>query len=88
MLNELINNYAAKHKKKIFQIDRSILLVGTYEILFEVIPYKVCINEALQIAKKYSTENSTKFINGILAAIIADKDNLLKNYETYSNFIR
>lgn len=48
-------------------IDRNILRAATYELLFRAdIPASVIINEALEIAKKFSTEESASFINGIL----------------------
>jgi len=51
-------------------VDRNILRFATYEILFrEDIPPKVSINEALEIAKKYSTPDAVRFINGILDKI-------------------
>ena len=51
-------------------IDRSILRAATYELAFRTdIPKSVVINEALEIAKKYSTEESAPFINGILDKI-------------------
>ena len=55
---------------RIFKVDKAIMLVAIYEILFdETIDYKVSVNEALNIAKKYSTEKSSKFINGILSKV-------------------
>jgi len=51
-------------------IDRSILRAATYELAYRTdIPKSVVINEALEIAKKYSTEESAPFINGILDKI-------------------
>ena len=51
-------------------IDRNILRAATYELSFrEDIPASVTINEALEIAKKYSTQESASFINGILDRI-------------------
>jgi N utilization substance protein B len=51
-------------------IDRNILRAATYELFFRIdIPASVAINEALEIAKKYSTEESAPFINGILDKI-------------------
>lgn len=48
-------------------IDRTILRMGTYELMFrDDIPPKVAINEAIDLAKKYSTESSGEFVNGIL----------------------
>ena len=49
------------------RVDRNILRVGVYEILFrEDIPPRVSIDEAVELAKKYGTEESGAFINGIL----------------------
>ena len=53
---------------RIFKVDLALLIVALYEIKFEEkIPTAVSINEALNLAKKYSTEKSSKFINGVLA---------------------
>ena len=56
--------------KRISKVDFSILKLAIYEIKYKNLPYKVAINEALEIAKKYGDENSPSFINGILANII------------------
>ena len=51
-------------------IDRNILRLATYELLFnKEIPEKVSINEALEIAKRFSSNDSSSFINGVLDAI-------------------
>ena len=56
---------------RIFKVDLAILLVALYEIKYmNGIPNKVSINEALNLAKAYSTEKSSKFINGILASVV------------------
>lgn len=58
---------------RIALIDRILLRMGICEILyFSDIPPKVSINEAIEIAKVYSTSSSGKFINGILDAILDD----------------
>ena len=52
-------------------VDRNILRMAIYEILcVEQIPASVSINEAVELAKKYSTEESGRFINGILGALV------------------
>ena len=57
-------------------LDRLILRIGICELLlFEDIPPKVTINEAIEIAKKYSTEKSGIFVNGILDSILQDLRN-------------
>jgi len=51
-------------------VDRNILRIAIYEILFcDDIPEKVSINEAIDIGKKYGTEDSGSFINGILDSV-------------------
>jgi N utilization substance protein B len=51
-------------------IDRNILRLATYELLYrEDIPPKVSINEAVELAKAFGTEESAAFVNGILDAI-------------------
>ena len=60
--------------ERISKIDVSILKVAIYEILYSEVPYKVAINEAIELAKKYGDNNTKKFINGILASIVKEKD--------------
>ena len=51
-------------------IDRAILRMGVYELLYmHDIPPKVTINEGVELAKKYSTEKSGAFVNGLLDKI-------------------
>jgi N utilization substance protein B len=53
---------------QIARIDCNILRIGLYELLFqaEVIPPKVAINEAVELAKAFGSDNSSKFVNGVL----------------------
>lgn len=60
--------------ERISKIDIAILKLAIYEILYSEVPYKVAINEAIELAKKYGDDNSKKFINGILASIVKEKD--------------
>lgn len=53
-------------------IDRNVLRVGVYELLYadhSEVPYKVAINEAIELAKNYGGINSGKFINGVLGTV-------------------
>jgi N utilization substance protein B len=70
-IDPLIQKVAKKWKiSRMASIDRNILRFATYELLFRNdIPNAVTINEALEIAKKYSTSESAAFINGILDKI-------------------
>jgi len=73
------------HLERMAAVDRNILRLATYELLYRPdIPIKVTINEAIEIAKKYSSEESPSFINGILdrvAKVVTGQrteENLLK----------
>ena len=58
---------------RIYKVDLAILTVEIYEILFrDDIPYSVSANEATELAKKYSTDKSYAFVNGILASVIKE----------------
>lgn len=59
---------------RISKINMSILKIAIYEIIYIKIPYKVVINEAVELAKKYGEETSPSFINGILASVIKDNN--------------
>jgi len=57
--------------EKIAKIDRAILDIGIYEIIYsEDVPPVVAINEAVEIAKHYGDKNSPKFINGVLSNVM------------------
>mgnify|MGYP000909102853 CR=1 FL=1 len=53
-------------------VDRNVLRLAVYEFLYEPTPHTVVINEALEIARRFSTFEATQFINGILDAIKHD----------------
>ncbi|MGQ9533686.1 MAG: transcription antitermination factor NusB [bacterium] len=56
---------------RISTIDKLILRLGVCELLFfDDIPYEVTINEAVEMAKKYGTTESQKFVNGVLDAVV------------------
>jgi N utilization substance protein B len=60
---------------RIARVDIAVIRLGLYEILFkEDIPRKVSINEAVELAKYFSTEKSHKFVNGILDAAKKEVD--------------
>jgi N utilization substance protein B len=67
MHTELTQNAANWDLDRMAGVDRNILRLAIYEMLHrEDIPPVVSINEAVDLAKKYSTEDSGKFVNGIL----------------------
>ena len=58
--------------ERIALIDRNVLRLGLYELLFadrEKVPAKVAINEAIELAKNFGSENSGRFVNGVLGAV-------------------
>ena len=54
--------------EQISRIDRAVLRLGLYELLYstEKVPHKVVINEAVELAKSFGSDNSGKFVNGVL----------------------
>jgi transcription antitermination protein NusB len=63
-------------------VDRNILRLATYELIYDVdVPPSVAINEAVELAKVYGGEDSSKFVNGVLGKI-AEKTAALKGQET------
>ena len=70
--DELIRSAAIKWElSRLSTVDRSILRLGAYQLQFCTdIPGKVVINEAIEIAKKYSGEQAPRFVNGVLDAIL------------------
>lgn len=57
---------------RISKVDLSLLKLAIYEIKHKQIPYKVVINEVVELAKKYGEEQSKNFVNGILASIVKE----------------
>lgn len=63
-------------------IDRNILRMCLYEMIYESeIPFSVSINEAVELAKTYGTEESSKFVNGVLGKIASDLQSGLRKVE-------
>jgi N utilization substance protein B len=74
-IDKLLSKHAANWSiKRMTTIDRNILRISTYEIVYGDIPGRVSINEAIELAKRYGHRNSPLFVNGIL-------DRILKEHE-------
>lgn len=56
--------------QRISKVNLAILKIAIYEIKFMEIPFKVAINEAVELAKKYGDEAAPIFVNGVLASIV------------------
>jgi transcription antitermination protein NusB len=66
---------------QIATIDRNILRIATFEIVFScTAPVKAVINEAVELAKSFGSENSPKFINGVLGSLISNLELIKKEY--------
>lgn len=79
-IDEKISRYTANYElKRISAVDRNILRVAIYEMLFcNDVPPIVAINEAIDIAKKFGTEESGKFVNGVLDRVKLDLNRPLR----------
>jgi len=75
-IDESISKYSEGWKiERLSKIDLSVLRLAIAEILYrDDIPVKVSINEALEISKKFSAEDSSKFVNGVLGAFVRGQD--------------
>ena len=60
--------------ERISKVDLALLKLAIYEILFTDTPYKVAINEVVELSKKYSEDGSSNFINGVLASIVKENE--------------
>lgn len=58
---------------RISKINLSLIKLAIYEMLYRELPYKVAINEVVELAKKYADESAPVFINGILASVVKEK---------------
>lgn len=74
--NEEISEEISNNLKKdwsinrISKVDLALLKLAIYEIKYKQIPFKVSINEVVELAKKYGEEQSSSFINGVLANVV------------------
>ncbi len=70
-IDEIISKYLENWDfKRLSYVDKNILRLGTYELLYiDNIPFEVTLDEMIEIAKVYGTEESGKFVNGILDRI-------------------
>ncbi|SHJ65489.1 transcription antitermination factor NusB [Tepidibacter formicigenes] len=73
-VDEFITKYSKGWKlDRIAKVDLSIIRLAIVELIYrEDIPFKVSINEAVELAKKYANEDSSSFINGVLGSVLND----------------
>ncbi|WP_026487557.1 transcription antitermination factor NusB [Caldanaerobius polysaccharolyticus] len=76
-LDEIINRYAKDwNTDRMNKVDLAILRYSIYEIQAGSIPPSITINEAVELAKKYSTERSSQFVNGVLGGYVRGEGGL------------
>lgn len=74
-LDETISEYTRGWTvDRLAPLDLNVLRVALYEIDHELVPYEVAIDEAVEIAKEYCGADAPKFINGILGAIVRERE--------------
>jgi transcription antitermination protein NusB len=80
IIDSKITKYTANYElKRISAVDRNILRMAIYEMLYAAdVPPIVAINEAIDIAKKFGTEESGRFVNGVLDRVKLDLDRPLR----------
>ena len=77
---EDINNLIVSNLKdnwslsRVSKINISLIKLAIYEMVYKSLPYKVAINEVVELAKKYADESAPVFINGILASVVKEKN--------------
>ncbi len=73
IMNKISENLKEQWEmSRVSKINISLLKLAVYEITYKQIPYKVVINEVIELAKKYGEDSSSFFINGVLASIVKE----------------
>ncbi|ENY9650698.1 transcription antitermination factor NusB [Campylobacter coli] len=73
-IDKNLNPYLNENEiEKLGHIERAILRLGAYELLFTDTPNAIVINEAIELAKELANDNSPKFINGVLDSLVKAK---------------
>lgn len=71
IINIIKDNIEGYELDRVFKVDLAILVLAIYELKFlDSTPQKVVLNEAIELSKKYSTDKSFSFVNGVLAKIV------------------
>lgn len=75
LVNQISNNLKSDwNVDRISKVNISLLKLAIYEMLYKKIPYKVVINEVVELAKKYGEDTSSSFINGVLATVVKENN--------------
>ena len=75
LIEQISNNLKSDWKlDRISKVNIALLKLAIYEMLYKKIPYKVVINEVVELAKKYGEDTSSSFINGVLATVVKENN--------------
>jgi N utilization substance protein B len=73
-IDEAFQPHLDREQSKLDPVSRAILRISTYELIFSIeVPYKVAINEGVNLAKTFGPTDAYKFINGVLDRVAAEK---------------
>lgn len=77
-IDELLMDYLKGYKMdRLSKVDREILRLATYEMVYrDDVPPKVVVNEAIELAKHFGSDESGKFVNGVLGKMIKELDSI------------
>ncbi|MED5017572.1 transcription antitermination factor NusB [Paenibacillus chibensis] len=80
-IDGLLENYLKGWQiSRLSRVDRQILRLAAYELLYSSdVPAKVAVNEAIELSKHFGTDESGKFVNGVLGNMIRELDKLKKD---------
>jgi transcription antitermination protein NusB len=84
-LDAILTRHASNWSvKRMTTIDRNIMRMSTYEMVHGNVPGRVSINEAIELAKRYGSKNSSQFVNGILDRVLREYEASKKEKQTDS----
>ncbi|MBP8065247.1 MAG: transcription antitermination factor NusB, partial [Aeromonadaceae bacterium] len=73
-LDSTFSPFLSRKLEDLDLVDKAILRLATFELLFrQDVPYRVVINEGIELAKAFAAEDSHKFVNGVLDKLVKDK---------------
>ncbi len=73
-LDELLQRHSPRWKlERMTRVDRNVLRLSLYEALYEGVPAKVVLDEAVELAKRFGSEQSGSFVNGVLDAALKER---------------
>lgn len=80
-IDQILSEYLKGwHMDRLSKVDREVLRMAAYEMLYrQDTPPKVVVNEAIELAKHFGTDESGKFVNGVLGKLIKEMDSLKAN---------